>query len=257
MTRAITTMTIDDALHYTPEQRASIIASYTAHEREARAKGIPTLGSGRIFPIEEDAILVQPFKIPGHLPRINGIDFGWDHPAAAVQGAWDRDNDCWYVVKAHRAREQTPILFAPAVKAWGEWVPCAWPHDGLQHDKGSGKALAIQYAEAGLKMLKNHATHAPAPGEPEGSGGNGVEAGLSDMLDRMQTGRFKVFAGLDDFMQEFRMYHRKDGKVVKERDDTISAARYGLMMKRKAIVQPIERTNIVHQWEPFDAEVGY
>ena len=104
MTRAITTMTIDDALHYTPEQRASIIASYPAHEREARAKGIPTLGSGRIFPIEEDAILVQPFKIPGHWPRINGIDFGWDHPAAAVQGAWDRDNDCWYVVKAHRAR---------------------------------------------------------------------------------------------------------------------------------------------------------
>jgi len=257
VTRAIVSMTIDDAMHYTPEQRASIIASYPAHEREARAKGIPTLGSGRIFQIEEDAILVQPFRIPGHWPRINGLDFGWDHPAAGVQGAWDRDTDCWYITKAHRAREQTPILFAPTIKAWGDWVPCAWPHDGLQHDKGSGKALALQYADAGLKMLKDHATHAPAPGQPEGSGGNGVEAGLTDMLDRMQTGRFKVFAGLDDWMQEFRMYHRKDGKVVKERDDLMSASRYGLMMRRKAITQPVVRKSTVVAWEPLDAEIGY
>lgn len=62
--RSVTYMTIDDALHYTPEQRAAIIASYPAHEREARAKGIPTLGSGRVFQIEESAITVNPFKIP-------------------------------------------------------------------------------------------------------------------------------------------------------------------------------------------------
>ena len=50
MTRAITTMTIDDALHYTPEQRASIIASYPAHEREARANRIESeiLASGPV-----------------------------------------------------------------------------------------------------------------------------------------------------------------------------------------------------------------
>ena len=78
-----------------------------------------------------------------------------------------------------------------------------------------------------------------------------------EMLDRMQTGRFKVFAGLDDWMQEFRMYHRKDGKVVKERDDLMSATRYGLMMKRKAITLPVARVDVVQKWEPLDAEVGY
>ena len=255
--RHVTYMTIDDAAHYTPEQRAAIVASYPAHEREARAKGIPTLGSGRIFPVEEESILVEQFLIPAHWPRINGIDFGWDHPAAAVQAAWDRDADCWYVIKAHRAREQTPILFAPTVKAWGAWVPCAWPHDGLQHDKGSGKGLAQQYADTGLNMLREHATHAPDPGKPEGSGGNGVEAGLMEMLDRMQTGRLKVFAGLDDWLQEFRLYHRKDGRVVKVRDDLMSATRYGLMMRRKAIVQPVQHTASVAAWEPLDAEIGY
>lgn len=247
--RSITTMTIDDAEHYTAEERERIVASYPAHEREARAKGVPTLGSGRIFPVEEEAIKVDPFKIPSHWPRINGIDFGWDHPAAATQLAWDRDADVIYVVRAHRAREQTPILFAPAVKAWGAWVPVAWPHDGLQHDKGSGEQLAMQYANAGLKMLKDRATF--------DDGSNGVEAGLMDMLDRMQTGRFKVFSNLDDWFQEFRLYHRKDGKVIKKNDDLLSSTRYALMMKRKAVIQTVEPTYVVPQWAPLDREIGY
>ncbi|WP_348641181.1 hypothetical protein [Mesorhizobium sp. B2-3-14] len=48
-------MTIDDAAHYSPEQRAAIIGAYPEHERQARAKGIPVLGSGRIFPVGRGA----------------------------------------------------------------------------------------------------------------------------------------------------------------------------------------------------------
>jgi hypothetical protein len=54
-----------------------------------------------------------------------------------------------------------------------------------------------------------------------------------DMLDRMQTGRLKVFQH-----QEFRLYHRKDGKVVKEADNLMAATRYGLMMLRCAETEP-------------------
>jgi len=60
-----------------------------------------------------------------------------------------------------------------------------------------------------------------------------VEAGLMEMLNRMQTGRWKVFH-LNDWLEEFRLYHRKDGKVVKEHDDLLCASRYALMMKRFA-----------------------
>ena len=55
-----------------------------------------------------------------------------------------------------------------------------------------------------------------------------------DMLTRMQTGRFKVFKHLHDWWEEFRLYHRKDGKVVKENDDLMAATRYALMMLRFA-----------------------
>jgi len=228
--RCVVQMTIDDAEHYTAEEKARIIASYPPHEREARAKGIPVLGSGRIFPVPEEWLQVEPFEPPSHWPRIGGMDFGWDHPFAAVELVHDRDTDTVYVTKAHRVREQTPLQHAGALKSWGNWLPWAWPHDGLQHDKGSGEQLAAQYRAQGLAMLWERATF------PDGS--NGVEAGLFDMLDRMQTGRFKVFRHLGDWFHEFRLYHRKDGKVVKEGDDLMSASRYALMMLRFAVTKP-------------------
>lgn len=228
--RIVTTMTIDDAEHYTPEQRAKIIASYPAHEREARAKGIPTLGSGLIFPVSEDDITVEPFAIPAHWPQIIGIDFGYDHPFGAAKIAWDRDADVVYVTAVYRSRQTTPVIHAAAVKTWGDWIPVAWPHDGLQHDKGSGDQLAKLYRDQGLKVLPERSTW------PDG--GNGVEAGLTDMYDRMLTGRWKVFKPCAHWFEERRLYHRKDGKVIKERDDVISASRYALMMLRAAVVRP-------------------
>jgi hypothetical protein len=55
-----------------------------------------------------------------------------------------------------------------------------------------------------------------------------------DMLDRMKTGRFKVLRHLGDWFEEFRLYHRRDGRVVKEGDDLMAATRYALMMLRHA-----------------------
>ena len=83
-----------------------------------------------------------------------------------------------------------------------------------------------QYADAGLDMMFEHATHE--------DGGISVEAGVAELHDRMRGGRFKIFRdGNDDFIEEMALYHRKDGLLVKENDDAISAVRYALMMKRQ------------------------
>lgn len=241
-TRVIT-MTIEDAEHYTPEQRKAIIAGYPAHEREARAKGIPTLGSGRIFPIDEDLLKEDQPLIPKHWKRIAGMDFGWDHPTATVWIAYDADTDTVHLYDAYRVKEATPIIHAATIRAKGDWIPVSWPHDGLQHDKGSGEALADQYRKQGVNMLPDKATHPPAKGEKEGTGGNGVEAGLMEMLDRMQTGRLKVARHLNDWFEEFRLYHRDEGKIVKIDDDLMSATRYAIMMLRFAKTKPVPRTD--------------
>ncbi|MER2529188.1 MAG: terminase family protein [Candidatus Competibacter denitrificans] len=219
-------MTIDDAGHYTPKQRATIIASYPPHERDARVKGIPILGSGRIYPVVEAAITFDPFAFPRHWPAIAGLDFGWDHPTACVWARWDRDADTVYLYDAYRVKEATPIIHAAAIRARGTYIPIAWPHDGLQHSKDSGVPLATQYRNHGLNMLPEQAKHV--------DGSNGVEAGIMDMLDRMYTGRLKVARHLNDWWEEFRLYHRKDGKIVKEGDDLMDASRYLCMSLRFA-----------------------
>src|SRR5262252_3018008 len=72
--RSVTTMTIDDVGHFSAQEKAKIIASY-------------------------------PRDFPRHWPRIGGMDFGWDHPFAAVELVWDRDTDPVYASRCYRVRE--------------------------------------------------------------------------------------------------------------------------------------------------------
>lgn len=246
-------MTINDVEHYTPEERARIVASYPEHERDARTKGIPIMGSGRVFPIAEDAVKVEPFPIPPHWPRIVGLDFGIDHPTAAVWLAWDRDTDTLYVTDSYRVKDASILMHAAAIRTRGDWIPVAWPHDGLQRDKGSGQQLAAQYKTQGLAMLKDRATFE--------DGGNGLEAGVAQMLERLQTRRLRVFSHLTDWFEEFRLYHRKDGMIVPKIDDLLAATRYGMMMRRFAKTQAEAQakgfTAPVVPFGVFDPVTGY
>lgn len=226
----VTQMTIYDALHYSKEQADAIAATYPAHEREARAMGVPLMGSGRVFPVAESMIKCSAFPIPSHWPRLCGLDFGWDHPAAMAWLAWDRDTDTLYVYDCWKARETAPAQQALVIRARGEWIPVAWPHDGLQHDKGSGVVLAKQYRDQMVNMLRDRATF-------EDGVSSSLEAGVLQMLDRFQSRKLRVFDHLNDWFAEYRLYHRKDGLIVKLRDDLMSATRYGMMMRRKAVTE--------------------
>lgn len=253
----VTNMTIYDALHYTDAKRAAIIASYPAHEREARANGTPMLGSGVIYPVDPASIKVKPFAIPEHWPRIAGIDFGWTHPTAGAWLAYDMDSDTVYLYDVHRAKEQTPQVHSIAFRGRGTWIPVAWPHDGENKTaSGAGKPLAQQYRDAGVNMLKARATLPPEKGKEEGTGSNSVEAGIMEILDRMLSGRFKAFEHLEPFFEELRMYHREDGKIVKVDEDVLDAVRYAVMMLRHAKLPEVKRrrTNI---WVPKDPGMGY
>lgn len=224
----VVNMTIYDADHYTDEEKERIVASYPEHEREARARGIPTMGSGRIFQIPEETVKCQPFACPDHFYVINGCDFGWDHPQAHIQLWWDKDEDRFYVARTWKQSEKKATEAYASTKKWQSNIPVAWPHDGYQHEKGGGEELREKYEEAGFNMLPSHATW------PEG--GNSVEVGITEMRDLMLEGRFKVFNTCEPFFEEFRLYHRDaNGKIVKLVDDILSAVRYAYMMRRYAV----------------------
>lgn len=235
-------MTIFDAKHISKEKREQMMASWPEHEREARAMGMPFLGSNAVFEEVSKRMLEVPLRVMGseivhrdigliqtdHWYKLWALDFGIGHNFAAVLLAWDKDPsiDCIYVLHTIRVKGGIPKTHAPLIKNIAAAVPIAWPHDGHQRDKGSGEQLAAQYRKEGLPMLREHATF--------NDGGYSFEAGIREMLIRMRDDRFKVAEGLTDWWDEFHSYYRKDGLVVKEYDDLMSATRIGTMAIRFA-----------------------
>ena len=230
--RVVVQMTIYEAEHISPEKRESIMAEWPAYQRKTRALGIPMAGEGAVFEVSEEVIREPAIEyIPEHWYKLWGIDFGIGHPFAAVLILWDKDADVLHVHAAVRLVDEgagsLPIQHAKAIKQIAGNIPVAWPQDGTAREKGSGKPLSSLYAAENLKMLDKHATFE--------DGSMSTEAGLMQMRERMSTGRFKVASHLTQWFDEFRMYHYKDGQVVKDKDDLMSATRIAVMAKRFAV----------------------
>ena len=230
--QALVHATWDDAPHLGEEKKRQILAALPEWQRDMRSKGVPLMGSGLVWPTSEEDLLVDPIDIPDYWPRICAVDFGVDHPFAAVWVAWDRDLDIVYVYDCYRKSRATIAENSIALRQRHPWIPVIWPHDGNQEDPKSAKSLADLYRLEGVNMWYESFTNPPSAGQKKGD--IGVEAGLAQIWERMKSGRFKVFRGLNDWLEEFRMYHRKDGKVVPLKDDLMSATRYATQSLRNA-----------------------
>ena len=219
--------------HLSEAVMEQILSAYSPHEREMRRYGRPSIGSGLIFPVDEEKIIIDPIEIKDHWPRIAAIDFGWDHPTAVVWCAVDRDEDVFYVYDCHRESKASPAIHAQTIRSRPHFIPIAYPHDGNRRDSMGNPGLADQYRNLGCNFLLEHFSNPPALGNNKGS--NSIEEGLMAMLQSMEAGNFKVFSTLSSWFEEFRMYHRKGGKVVPFRDDLMSATRYAFQSQRFAV----------------------
>lgn len=219
----------DDAPHMTPEMREEELRKYPEHERNTRSKGDVLMGSSGVYNVPDEVIACDPFEIPSYYRRICGIDFGIDHPGAAVWLAHDADTDNFFVYDCYRARGETAAYHAQAIKERGSWIPVSWPHDGMIRDKGSGIHLKNLFAQHGVNLLPFSARYLDDKGS-----GQGTEPVVDVILQAMRTGRFKVFRHLKEWFEEKRMYHRKDGFIVKKNDDLLAATHYAVMMRRFA-----------------------
>jgi phage terminase large subunit-like protein len=247
--KALVRMGLRDALHYKDADIPGIIAATRKHERKARIEGFPQLGEGAIFPFEEEEYMVEGFSldsVPGYWVNLGGIDFGFNHPTGAVETTWDRDTDVIYVMREFREREMLLPMVASHLKRWGKWLPWAWPHDGHVRDKYVGKSVARQYTDEGLNMLLMHAQFE--------DGGMSTEAGVDEMVNRIATGRLKVFQRCVKLRDEMQTYHRKKGLIVKEGEDLICAMRNAVVMRRFATTAepPIYQTHASEIADPFE-----
>lgn len=210
----------DDVPHITEREKKRMIAAYQPHEREARSKGIPSVGASKVYPVEESRIIIDPIHIPDHWLRGYAVDPGWNQ-TAAIWFAYDEREDVVYITDEYKVSGKLPIehgaIFQRKAQGWMPGVidPAG---KGLRITKGE-KSMLDEYREMGLDLYLAK---------------NDVEPGILNVLNRMTTGRFKVFSTCQRWLEEFRIYRRNEqGKVHKDRkksmDDLMDATRYAIM----------------------------
>lgn len=215
----------DDVPHLSKQVKDALWAALPPHQREARSKGVPQLGSGAIYPVIEDDITCAPFDIPEHWPRVYAMDVGWNR-TAVIWLAIDRQSQTVYGYSEHYRGQAEPSVHAEAIRARGDWIPGVVDPAARGRSQKDGEQLMQQYIDLGLSLT---------------AADNAVEAGIYAVWQRLSGGRLKIFKTLQNWLAEYRVYRRDDkGRIVKASDHLQDACRYGIMSGLDlAIVKPV------------------
>lgn len=230
--------------HLDEKTKAELLAATMPHLRDARSKGIPSLGSGAIYPVPESEFVIDPLPggIPPHWPRAYGMDVGWNR-TAVIWGAHDRTSDTVYLYTEHYRSQAEPSVHATAIKARGEWIPGVIDPAARGRNPKDGDQLLAMYTELGLDLT-------PA--------NNSVEAGLYEVWERLSTGRLKVYRTCLNWLAEYRLYRRDEkGKIVKEFDHLMDATRYLIVSGLARMIVEPPKAGRIRFMSGGDSKLGY
>lgn len=210
-TKYLVTATWNDVPHLSETEKEQLWASIPPHERDARSRGVPSLGRGAVYPIMEERIKCEPFQIPEWYPVAYALDVGWNN-TACLWGAWDRDSDIIYIWSEYKVGQAEPATHVDAIKSRGKWIPGVIDPASRGRAQKDGVKLLDEYQNMGLNL---------------DLADNAVESGVHSVYRRMVSDRLKVFSTCVEFWDEFRLYRRgENGKIVKEHDHLMDCLRY-------------------------------
>lgn len=213
----------DDVPHLDEQTKKELLAGTPPHLREARSKGIPSLGAGAIYPIPVDEVECKPFPIPRFWKKGYALDVGWNR-TAALWGAEDPSDGTIYIYAEHYRSQAEPIIHAGAIKARGDWIKGAIDPAARNRAQADGKKLLVTYQNLGLDLVQAE---------------NAVESGLYECWIRLSSGRLKIFSTCQNFWAEYRLYRRdENGKIVKKHDHLMDDMRYLVMTWDDIAAQP-------------------
>lgn len=239
-------MNIYEAKHFTPEKLKKIESLYSGlseAERQARMMGIPTMGSGMVYPIDDLDLAYDAFELPKNFRRIGALDFGrGEHPTGIVWLAQDPMTEIIYLYDCEKTIKNSIAENASIIRKRGSWIPFAYPHD-LMRDSGverggksntdedkksEGYKYKTMYEDEGVRFTPHNAKTA--------EGSVKVENGLVEVRQLMLAGKFKVARHLSEWFKEKQVYrYGEDLKPIKKKDDLMDATRYAVIMIRYAV----------------------
>lgn len=233
----VTVVTWDDVPHLGEEEKRKILARTPPQLRDARSKGIPTVGEGLIYPVDLEMLTVPDFPLPKHFKRLSALDVGW-RMTACLWGAWDMENDIIYLTSEHKQGEAEPVVHAAAIKARGAWIRQVIDPAARGRSQIDGETLMNQYRKHGLSLILAN---------------NAVEAGIFEVWERMTTGRLKIFKSCQGLVREISLYHRDEkGMIVKKNDHLVDDLRYLCLAEPQAwAYQPAPGPKKVHQMSDY------
>ena len=207
----------EDAKHLDPDQKKNMLSSMLPMEIEARTKGMPSIGSGMVYPVLEELITCMPFEIPKHYARIVGMDFGWTDPTALLFGALDRDNGIIYITFEYSVSSKTPDAHLADLQTmrnaetlWDTIVMC--DPAGQASSQKDGESLMNLYRQKGLRLVKAD---------------NSRSTGILKVLQMMKDGRLKIFNNNHRLLNEIRTYAYNDkGDIIDGNDHLVDSLRY-------------------------------
>lgn len=233
----VTTCCWDDVPHLTTEDKKKMLERTPPQLRDARSKGIPTVGAGLVYPIDMKNVVVDDFKLPPFYKKLYGMDVGWNN-TAAIFGAWDVENDIIYLYSEYKRGgedgEDMPLVHTSAIQSRGKWIKGAIDPASRGRSQKDGEQLFMIYKKHGLKIF-------PAD--------NSVESGIYNVWERLNSGRLKIFNSCTMIQREISLYHRDEkGKIVKSNDHLLDALRYLLNSHHSSWSLPVSeqpKNNVV------------
>ena len=212
---SVTTCSWDDAPHLSEATKLQMLNDLPPWQRLARSRGIPSIGSGVIYPIDPQDYTVQPIEIPANWKRLASLDVGWNR-TACLWLAINPDDNVMYAYSEHYRGQAEPIIHAEAIKARGS-VPVVIDSAAHGRSQKDGEDLFTLYEQLGLTLYNANKS---------------VETGLTTVWSALSFGKLKIFSSCTNLLTEMKTYRRDDkGVIVKSNDHLCDCLRYGVMTK--------------------------
>jgi phage terminase large subunit-like protein len=222
--RAYVAISQDDVPHMDADERERKLANAEPHLRASRRTGMPSMGTGAVYQVEEDFIRVPQRVIPAGWKHVWVMDPGYVDPTAVIWAAIDPGTGQIELYSEHYMTRGTPSDHAGAIKARDyDWRPFRKPglidtsakrRDGRMTDDGEEATLLRELqGEHGLDVI-------PVTKTP-------IAEGCMQVLEALQTGRLKIQAHLQWWFSEYRLYRFDEkNQIVDKNNHLMDCTRY-------------------------------